>query len=60
MYGVIYWDRLNYTAPPRYLTNIDGSIMIFNSLDEAEQTANAYEASTGNEACVVNLECVKA
>lgn len=59
MYGIIYWDRLNTSAAPRFLVNIDGTILCCDDLREADGKANAYETSTGNEACVVSLECVK-
>jgi hypothetical protein len=55
MFGIIYWkDNDNYID---FVKNEDGSVMVFDSLIEADRYANEYEYEIGD-ARVVSLEGV--
>jgi hypothetical protein len=56
MFGIIYWKKSddNYID---FVKNEDGSVMVFDSLMEADRYANEYEYKIG-EARVVSLEGV--
>lgn len=55
MFGIIYWkDNDNYID---FVKNEDGSVMVFDSLRDADRYANEYEYKIG-EARVVSLEGV--
>lgn len=55
MFGVIYWENDSIVKP---VLNKDGTLTVFNTIEESEKCAINLEASTGFAAHIISLEGV--
>ena len=56
MYAILFWmDNDNYVT---YIHNADGSVMLFETLREADKYVNQIDP-TGDSARVISIESVK-